>query len=546
MDGPFGYMPLDVPDGIRLLQLLPPTNGSDIISCSVLNTRLEERPSYEALSYCWGASDSPSIIRCNGQDLSVTANLHQALRSLQRLEDSTVRRFWIDAICINQKDGTDLASHMVRMRQIYNNAINVLVWVGDAVERFAGRTVKVSVCDSGFDYNDNSGLKSQGYLPGSVLKYLEAPVFTRAWAFQELVCSRRASVLLDEGEVDWETFWGRAATETISYIILSGHHPLPSASMPAFRFFTAASSVKIFASSDRLLAGIPSSGSDYNKGGTSATAAAEGGASQWAMFLDFIATLHTSDPKDRIFQLIGLADVVGIHIPSPEHSKPTRVLFQETLSALKTRASKAKLKKLHNWLPHRPFTAPSHASHPTSKDAALLGRDMCPDQCAAHDWHCQPENSSDPGTSGMSSGAYFERDHHSFFDHILRHHKGLLLGDVLRRLTTEAPYCPVTCLGVESQQALGSQLGAVPVCTAALNARNVAKRKRQSGSRKQGGVGGEDEEEEDGDDDGRQRKKQAVDPWSRLACPYFQRDLDCPRLNTSCRGPGFETTSRLK
>lgn len=121
MDRSFCYSPLDGPDSIRLLQFLSP-NGSDPLSCSLLTARLDEKPSYEALSYCWGGGETSSIIQCNGRDLTVTANLYRALRSLQRLEDSACRLFWVDAVCINQGDISERNSQVLRMHQIYSTA----------------------------------------------------------------------------------------------------------------------------------------------------------------------------------------------------------------------------------------------------------------------------------------------------------------------------------------------------------------------------------------------------------------------------------------
>jgi Heterokaryon incompatibility protein (HET) len=56
----------------------------------------------EALSYCWGDEVNLKEIELQNVLWQVTPNLHEALEELR--SESTPRRMWIDALCINQKD----------------------------------------------------------------------------------------------------------------------------------------------------------------------------------------------------------------------------------------------------------------------------------------------------------------------------------------------------------------------------------------------------------------------------------------------------------
>jgi hypothetical protein len=94
---------------------------------------------YEALSYVWGRDPYVTIdgkyqpykciVHCNGHELSISANLEKAFRSL-RLEDAT-RVIWVDAICINQEDGQERAHQVSLMSAVYKHARRVVVWLGD-------------------------------------------------------------------------------------------------------------------------------------------------------------------------------------------------------------------------------------------------------------------------------------------------------------------------------------------------------------------------------------------------------------------------------
>ncbi|KAK4448890.1 heterokaryon incompatibility protein-domain-containing protein [Podospora aff. communis PSN243] len=85
-------------------------------------------PEYEALSYTWGDSSQKRTIGLNGIDFDVTTNLHAALNRL-RLPDSK-RLLWVDAICIDQTNTDERAAQVPRMREIYQRAQRVVIWLG--------------------------------------------------------------------------------------------------------------------------------------------------------------------------------------------------------------------------------------------------------------------------------------------------------------------------------------------------------------------------------------------------------------------------------
>lgn len=64
----------------------------------------------------------------DGADLMVTHNLHTALQYLRQKDDS--RLFWIDAICINQMDLKERSAQVLKMKDIYEKASEVVIWLG--------------------------------------------------------------------------------------------------------------------------------------------------------------------------------------------------------------------------------------------------------------------------------------------------------------------------------------------------------------------------------------------------------------------------------
>jgi Heterokaryon incompatibility protein (HET) len=84
------------------------TSG-DYLECSIDQIKFADG-GFQALSYEWGNPEQTFkiIVRDTEQDdltsISLTRNLLNALKDLQDSPDIETKRFWIDQICINQKD----------------------------------------------------------------------------------------------------------------------------------------------------------------------------------------------------------------------------------------------------------------------------------------------------------------------------------------------------------------------------------------------------------------------------------------------------------
>jgi hypothetical protein len=128
MRSAFPYQALQQASGeFRILDLHPGLFGGKI-SCSIRKSSLESKPQYEALSYTWGNPRHLKWISLNEFDHPITASLELALQYLRN--QNSVRRLWVDAICINQTDSEERSHQVEQMRAIYQSASTVLVWLG--------------------------------------------------------------------------------------------------------------------------------------------------------------------------------------------------------------------------------------------------------------------------------------------------------------------------------------------------------------------------------------------------------------------------------
>lgn len=124
---PFEYAPLDASRReIRIVELLP-GESQDRLSCAVHHTRLDERISYETVSYVWG--DSSIRSECLLNDCAIEIPISSANVLKQSRLESNSRHLWIDALCINQNDPKERDEQVALMRDIYSLSSGNLIFL---------------------------------------------------------------------------------------------------------------------------------------------------------------------------------------------------------------------------------------------------------------------------------------------------------------------------------------------------------------------------------------------------------------------------------
>ncbi|KPI35489.1 uncharacterized protein AB675_10958 [Cyphellophora attinorum] len=162
---------------------------------------------FAALSYVWGDPAAQEIIMVDGQPTKIQKSLACAFRYLrmkQPIQDGL--KLWVDVLCINQNDPIERNEHVLRMGSIYQQAKQVLYWLGDADEasnhaldlisrvatewrknaqdrwQFSLRELRPDLC------------RSQGWL--SILKFMRRSFWRRVWIQQEVAMGRADMPLL--------------------------------------------------------------------------------------------------------------------------------------------------------------------------------------------------------------------------------------------------------------------------------------------------------------------------------------------------------------
>lgn len=199
----------------RLLELDLSGNAvtaDDVVDQARLDTYgLRDGVDYDALSYCWGPEEELTTMTINGQSLPVSQNLLAALRQirLDQKETASLRKLWIDAICINQSDNVEKSRQVMLMRDIYSNASRVVIWIGgpdhfsnlafDTLERFA---LDDGTSDGSVTYQDIQHTVQERR--AAVQLFIGRPYFFRMWIVQEVVVAKEAIIRCGSLHLDYD------------------------------------------------------------------------------------------------------------------------------------------------------------------------------------------------------------------------------------------------------------------------------------------------------------------------------------------------------
>lgn len=120
---------------IRLIKINPGEHD-EVIRIKLWHVPLEKaKGKYDAISYTWGEPAPLHAIWINDCQLFVRSNIWHCLRHLRKTIDQSRPAFWIDSICIDQDNTAEKNQQVALMGRIFQNAAQVLVWLGTFSER---------------------------------------------------------------------------------------------------------------------------------------------------------------------------------------------------------------------------------------------------------------------------------------------------------------------------------------------------------------------------------------------------------------------------
>jgi len=304
---------------------------------------------YDALSYCWGVStQNYQAWIATGNESSengwihITDNLQSALAALwERRGEKMTIRIWVDALCINQNDLYERSQQVQMMRQIYSRAEKVLAWVGSKPQT-APSSLSMAVFNLNTYHTTDEG-------PRQALKeFFNEEYWSRVWIIQEITVA--STVVMLYGDLDFP--WTELASALKEFLKYSAQERDESE--------IDVSEIEIGASH---LLKFREHWIDTNKPIT--------------LLQAMLWTLHTkaTDPRDKIFALLGLCHDGFRLVPIPNYKQPLESIISEMsrLSFSRTRSldlmclkgtGKMLAKSLveqHNFTRERDFTFSNNA-----------------------------------------------------------------------------------------------------------------------------------------------------------------------------------------
>ncbi|KAJ4986803.1 heterokaryon incompatibility protein [Stagonosporopsis vannaccii] len=226
------YHPLTVVrKEIRLLEIHPSHGAHDtLVHCTLSTHTLGDTLDYAALSYVWGDAGITRGVVVNGQTVQVTRNLAEALAQLRRAKG--VLCLWADALCIDQSNAEEKGLQVQMMGAIYQSARAVLAWLGlpdegsargmramrelarvaesaGLVKVLVGRVGDVAREDKGELLESICGALlhascgvGEGDI-GRVIALMERAYWKRLWILQEISLAGSVTLICGDDSVSW-------------------------------------------------------------------------------------------------------------------------------------------------------------------------------------------------------------------------------------------------------------------------------------------------------------------------------------------------------
>ncbi|KAI0552488.1 heterokaryon incompatibility protein-domain-containing protein [Xylaria curta] len=375
----YDHQPLTLPKSIRVMIVKPAVSLEAPVECTLDEVDLDNlipSSSYEALSYVWGERFGTVPILCHGRKLLVTPNCYDALVHLRL--PSKHRRLFVDAICIDQRQDLQRSinerDHQIAiMGNVYERARQVIIWLGKphpstpelmSAMRFIYRAdriqsatkIKLRSIGAKAYIKWLKGLRNVDLvrLEEAFAHFIKNPWFTRIWTLQEesFAASENLVIVYGYQQIKYNLAV-RSTTMTDLWKLLGEiwSHEGGSIQMIDERSFMAHSvrkSIKHDAELFRLILDPET-------------------------FLEQLAALDSTNPRDKIFGVYNIFARLGLNLPQPNSSKSVAKIFEgasreiiRSTASLKTLIlcfrESSTIKDLPSWVPDWSMKRPSRTS----------------------------------------------------------------------------------------------------------------------------------------------------------------------------------------
>jgi hypothetical protein len=316
-DGPrYAYGTLGASQ-IRLLRMSRRLPFAEL-QCELIHTTFDEGPDYTAISYTWGDATPTHEILIDGCRAAISSSVYDILHHQRSYVGQKI--IWIDSVCINQSDNDEKAKQAKLKGDIFCRASGVLVWLGKtqhsfrtllAIARLIARKDTSSQSTEEIIRDEYLRNKEDWEALGSLFRQ---PWFSRVSAVKEVAVAPNIRIVYGNIVIPWdvlEEFLGYFANNNF----LVGALDVEEKS--AFLLFSEQESVRGVGNANRMTS-----------------------VRTWYKMQQYRPLHHilrdcprfrSSDPRDKVYALLGLTSDGPQEILSPDYSKSVESVYAESM-----------------------------------------------------------------------------------------------------------------------------------------------------------------------------------------------------------------------
>ena len=308
---------------------------------------IDKAPKYFTLSYAWGNVTKKGSVQLRGNSLTISLTVEDALRTLRKLR---VRRVWIDQICINQQHIPERNYQVTRMNDIYAHARQCFMHLPSLSNDKEARADASALCEWVEHFREamrkDSGRygrhpeKDDPWNRGSLrlrrarrcmFEIFQSSYFTRLWVLQEVVYSRKVTILWGSTEIPWHVLRALAKELPITKLYASNIAAREQGLVQGY--------YEIFIDEWKSFMQTTANEHDIKRAA---------GLRQFSDFIELVdeildhmeskprllwllaksRPLQTTDPRDKIYALLSLASNDMVY-PEPDYSLTTAEVYQK-------------------------------------------------------------------------------------------------------------------------------------------------------------------------------------------------------------------------
>lgn len=179
-----------------------------------------DTPPFVALSYAWGQPNRDTQIYVDDKVAYITPNLAAFIRQLCLLGRNDGVLFWVDAVCIDQRNKEEKTQQVKLMKDIFRKCSECFCWLGPALSMDEEgitllKTLTTELKDQSPDFEEAKARQSQIFqhlrlppkrsIPWRGLKSIQRrPWFGRSWIIEECLLPPKATAFLGHRHLDFD------------------------------------------------------------------------------------------------------------------------------------------------------------------------------------------------------------------------------------------------------------------------------------------------------------------------------------------------------